>query len=618
MDAVKLLDNLTQQGVQILVENDKLSVHSPKGVVTPEIRAELAVFKTEILTLLRETTCTSDQAAPLENGLSLQTIGRLLGGFGGKPSITYRLPIINPKAMAQKLTIAFRPLPQRYQNIAVLEFREALDNQLRIYGAKVESWEKATTEFRYSIKLPLINQKISLKKRVVKSSVNAVIDVERPASIRRKAENFAAEKLYQFYTRFVWRRGSLSIARIATLIGWAEEHAAKYMEDPTNTQIITLTGLDQEFINPHLPYRQKIEIGLNTLTRTFSEIVVGVSSDKISILNMNLSDSIFAKEEIGEFVLKSLIPKIFVPIAPLLLDRFELGNYDPHASNHAAQLVKLGQELAPTGLFPSGFKLSEVLKRQSHRDIVDVIVNGRTGVSYGFIAYAEAPQYIGEVQITEADWEALSPIEGFNPAEIRQNTIGRRYIKTKVGTEILFKQIPDIWVVSSRSGSNKTDLNLERDLLRIGLTDKLILQLPQGIDPGTTDIKPSYDIYVMLAIALSASLYAPHLIQNGAPFVHFHGYPSRQWFRADEYYVGVSNPSVPCGTYESGVFNFLGIGSLVNQYGNTIRLASLIEPDHGTNIISTDLNYLVERLKDGCDRGEIELGGKHFASLKET
>jgi hypothetical protein len=28
------------------------------------------------------------------------------------------------------------------------------------------------------------------------------------------------------------------------------------------------------------------------------------------------------------------------------------------------------------------------------------------------------------------------------------------------------------------------------------------------------------------------------------------------------------------------------------------------------------LEYLVERLKAGCAEGQIELGGKHFASLK--
>jgi hypothetical protein len=331
---------------------------------------------------------------------------------------------------------------------------------------------------------------------------------------------------------------------------------------------------------------------------------------------MNLSDSIFSKKDIESFVLKSLIPKVFVPITPLLLSRFQLGQYNPQESSYAANLVRLGQELASTGLFPSGFKLDDVIKRKSHRDIVNVIVNGRTGVSYGFVAYAEPPQYIGAVEITATEWENLSPIEGFSSDEIRKNGQNRRYLKIKVGDEYLFKQIPDIWLVSSRSGANKTDLNLTSDIIRIGLQERLLLELPEGIEAEMVDIKPSYDIYVMLAISLAAALYTPELIKNGAPMVHFHGYPAFDWFEKNEYCVGVNNPSVPCGTYESGVFNFLGISSLAKNSKETIDLVGLVEPDHGTNFIASDMEYLVARLKAGCAEGQIELGGKHFASLK--
>jgi hypothetical protein len=403
---------------------------------------------------------------------------------------------------------------------------------------------------------------------------------------------------------------------IAKLSTWAEDHAAKYVEDPTNTQIIILTEIDHDFINPAIPYQQKINIGLNTLIRTFSEIVIGVAIDKISILNMNLCDSVFAKEEIEEFVLKSLIPKVFVPIAPLLLNRFQLGHYQPEKSSYAQKLVKLGQELALTSLFPPGFKLNQVIKRKSHRDIVNVIVNGRTGVSYGFVAYAEPPQYFGAKEINNNEWESLFPVEGFSSNELRQNPEGRRYLKTKIQGKDVFQQIPDIWLVSARSGSNKTNLNIASDVVRIGLKQKLYLQLPEGIDTEQIDIKPSYDIYVMFAISLAAALYVPDLIKDGAPIVHFHGYPAFDWFKPNEYCVGVDNPSVPCGTYESGVFNFLGISNLANQPTANISLISLVEPDHGTNFIAHDWEYLVERLKTGCAEEQIELGGKHFASLK--
>lgn len=122
----------------------------------------------------------------------------------------------------------------------------------------------------------------------------------------------------------------------------------------------------------------------------------------------------------------------------------------------------------------------------------------------------------------------------------------------------------------------------------------------------------------MLAISMAAALYTPELIQNGAPIVHFHGYPAFDWFQENECCVGVNHPSVPCGTYESGVLNFLGLSNLANQATKNINLISLIEPDHGTNFIARDIEYLVDRLKNGCVAEQIELGGKHFASLKSN
>jgi len=613
MNASKLLETLSQQGVHLWVDQDKLNIRSPKGVITPEIQEKLVVHKAEILAFVREMNIVKNSASIILNqGLSLQTIGYLIGGVidGNQP------PIIDAEIMAQNLKVTFKPLPHTYKNQEVLKFRQELENILRNHGVKILAWEEATREFNYDISLPVINQKITVNLRGVKAEINAVIDVENPPSCFRKLGIAVAENFYKFYSQIILKNRNVPVVKIAKLSSWAEEHAAKYVEDPTNTQVIIITDIDENFINPSISYKQKINIGLKTLVRTFSEIVIGVSSDKISILNMNLCDSIFSKNEIEEFVKKSLIPKVFVPITPLLLSQFELGLYNPQESIYAANLVRLGQDLASTGLFPSGFKLDDVIKRKSHRDIVNVIVNGRTGVSYGFVAYAEPPQYIGSPEITASEWENLAPIQGLSSDEIRKNHNNRRYLKIKIGEEYFFKQIPDIWLVSSRSGANKTDLNLASDIVRIGLKEKLLLELPEGIQAEVVDIKPSYDLYVMLAISLAAALYTPELIQNGAPVVHFHGYPAFDWFNTNEYCVGVNNPSVPCGTYESGVFNFLGISSLARNSQGTINLVGLVEPDHGTNFIASDMDYLVSRLKAGCAEGQIELGGKHFASLK--
>ena len=617
MNAAEILAKLTQQGVLFWSENSKLNIRSPKGVITPEIQIEIAKYKEDILALIQEMNVTNDYVhEPLMQGISLQTIGKLIGGFSGESPTGYQIPVINPQFMAENLKVTFRPLPDYYDNQVIVRFRQQLIFYLQKHGVKVIPWKEATTELKHTIKIPVINWHKSLKMQSVRADIDAVIDVERPNSWLRKLGIFVAETWYKLSYTWLKEKQKMSVVQIAKLSSWAEDHAAKYVEDPTNTQVIILTDIDDEFVSPITPYPEKIRIGINTLVKTFSEIVIGVSHEKFSILNMNLSDSNFAPNEVENFALKSLIPKVFVPITPLLISRFEIGEYNPHLSTYAGKLIKLGQDLASTGLFPAGFKLDEVVKRKSHRDIVNVIVNGRTGVSYGFVAYAEPPHYVGKPEITIDEWDNLLPVAGFSSYELRQNEQCRRYIKLNINAENRFKQIPDIWLVSSRSGANKTDLSIDTDILRIGLQDKLHLQLPLGSNAQKADIKPSYDIYVMLAISLAAALYTPELIANGAPIVHFHGYPDVDWFQEKEYCVGMNNPSVPCGTYESGVFNFLGIADLGDQIISDVNLISLVEPDHGTNFIANDLEYLVNRLKAGCVTGQIELGGKNFPSLK--
>lgn len=618
MKVAELVENLNQQGVSLWNDRGKLKINSPKGIITSALRQELVQRKTEILTFLAETSFAKNgNSVRKEREISLQTIGRLIGNTGSGYSGSSHLPVIDPQEMAKKLKVTFKPLPHNYKNETICQFRQQLKLKLQECGVQIEPWSKATKQFSYKINIPLTKWHKVITTQVVKTDVSALIDVDVRPNFIGRAKIALAETIYRFYTRFIWKNQPKSVATIAQFISWAEDNV-RAIEDPTNTQVIVLTEIDEKFISPHLPYQQKIPLGVNTLVRTFSEIVIGVSPTEMSILNMNLSDSLFSREGLDKFVLQSLVPKIYVPILPLSLSRFELSEYAPTQSIYGAKLVKLGQKVASTGLLPSGFKIDNVVKRKSHRDIVDWMAKGRTGVSYGFLAYAEPPQYVGSVEISAREWENLSPLAGFSSDELRQNELGRRYLKTKVGQQYLFKQIPDIWLVSSRSGANKTNLNLETDVVRIGLQDKLLLQLPEGIDPAVGDIKPSYDLYVMVAMALATALYAPDLIQNGAPMIHFHGYPDPAWFKTNEYYAGVHNPSVPCGTYESGLFNFLGIQSIVQQYGSNIALMSLIEPDHGTNILAADEDYLITRLKTGIDHHQIELGGKYFPSLKQS
>ncbi|MEO0768872.1 MAG: hypothetical protein AAFY72_05480, partial [Cyanobacteria bacterium J06649_4] len=169
------------------------------------------------------------------------------------------------------------------------------------------------------------------------------------------------------------------------------------------------------------------------------------------------------------------------------------------------------------------------------------------------------------------------------------------------------------------------NLDISRDVIRLGLTNSLQLEMPKGSSGPNqpNDVRPSYDTYVMVAIALSTALYTPNLIENGAPIIHFHGYPAKSWFSLQEGFSGYNNPAVPCGTYESGVFNFLSIYQLAERQleesqPSPLKLMGLVEPDHGINLLAESTNYLLSRLAEGVALEQIELGGRYLPTLKES
>jgi hypothetical protein len=535
--------------------------------------------------------------------LELSTIISLTGMPPQKELVNPRMP----SEMAKRVRVTFRPLPKDFGNHVIIRFREKLEQKLREHGVQLIPWDEAAEV------PPGIVSKI-LRTRKVKSSIHAVVDVKREYSLTRNLLSALAEKIY-----VRTRKPERSVMEILKISGWADDFTARCVQDPFNTQIITLMPLEPEFADGNTAYDRKIALGLKNLITTMSEIVMGIAPDRFSLVNMNLSDSIYRNEELDEFVLNSLIPKIYAPIKPPVLTRFKKGEYDPSHSVFAKQLADLGRLVEPTSLFPQGSKFSEKITRLSHRDVVEKILEGRTGVSYGFIAIAEAPKYEGPVTVTKEEWSTFARVESVNDDNVRENKEGRWYVKTVMSGKEIYQQVPDIWIVTSRSGSNKTNLDPETDVVRIGLIKgKLSLETPRGVDLHRRDIRPSFDTYVILAQAIAAALYTPELIKNGLPILHFHGYPDPTWFTESEYFAGARNPSLPCGTVEAALLNYSAIYEIADRNGDKIKMLCLVESDHGVNILGLDRDYLVKRLSEGVDQGHILLGGKYLPKLKKT
>lgn len=536
--------------------------------------------------------------------LDLQTIAALTG----MPKIKNLVNPKNPTEMSERVTVTFKPIPKNYPDTGISAYRERLRNSLLQNGVNVISWEDATTE---DSSYGMFSKLMGL--RSVRRKVNAVIDVKKKLSPLRWILSKVAENIYRLA-----RKDSLSVSSILKISGWADDFTVGYLQDPYNTQVITIMSLDPEFENEDTTYDEKISIGLKNLITNMSEIVIGVSHSKFGITNMNLSDSIYSHDQLDDFVLYSLIPKIYAPIKPPVLTRFAVSEYDPQEFEYAKKLSALGADLKSTDLFPAGSKFSDAIKRLSHRDVANKILDGRTGVSYGFIALAEPPGYDRDKYIDGDIWNSLQEIPNYNPDEVRAASNDRWYVKTILSDSTVYQQVPDIWIVTSRSGCDKTNLNPDSDIVRIGLVKgKLHLEIPRGVDLGRKDIRPSFDTYVILAQALSSALYAPSLIEKEMSILHFHGYPDPCWFGVSEHHAGARNPSLPCGTVEAALLNYSAVYETATKNGSDIKLLCLVESDHGVNVLGPDREYLVQRLLAGSSEGHILLGGKYLPMLKQ-
>ncbi len=532
---------------------------------------------------------------------------RTIAALAGMPKIKNLVNPKNPTEMSERVTVTFKPIPKNYPDTEINAYRERLRNSLLSNGVNVISWEDATIE---DASYGMFSKLMGL--RSVRRKVNAVIDVKKKLSPLRWFLSKVAENIYRFV-----RKDTLSVSSILKISGWADDFTVGYLQDPYNTQVITIMSLDPEFENEDTTYERKISLGLKNLITNMSEIVIGVSHRNFAIINMNLSDSIYTHGQLDDFVLYSLIPKIYAPIKPPVLTRFSVSEYDPKEFEYAQKLSALGADLKSTDLFPAGSKFVDAIKRLSHRDVANKILDGRTGVSYGFIALAEPPGYDGDKYIDRDMWNSLQEIASYNPDEVRAASNDRWYVKTLLGDETVYQQVPDIWIVTSRSGCDKTNLNPDSDIVRIGLVKgKLHLEIPRGVDLGRKDIRPSFDTYVILSQTLSSALYAPSLIEKEMSILHFHGYPDPCWFGVSEHHAGARNPSLPCGTVEAALLNYSAVYETATKNGSDIKLLCLVESDHGVNVLGPDREYLVQRLLAGSSEGHILLGGKYLPMLK--
>ncbi len=348
--------------------------------------------------------------------------------------------------------------------------------------------------------------------------------------------------------------------------------------------------------------QEKLNRIVRTLTWSIVQVAIYVDGSRWTITTMN--GAVIPCDLAGPFardVLGLLVPKLAAPVVPPHASDFDMRSgvldlADPALRSYVEDFVRSGPLWEQTGLLLFHTSMDRLEFRSPfYKRIAAAYLDHRSGMSYGFLARQTALSY-------HPSW-----MERTAAAEITLTLAGRE----------LRIPVPDVWVLTSRSGCDKSHLDPPRDLLMMGLSGgRVVLATPKGLDRHV-DSKPSYDTLTILAHACANALvalalavvrpgagFAAMLAGSGAALAHWHGMIASDAVPEGYAVHGAENPPVSCSTRQAALFAFTGkLGALEAS----LRAASPfegdihIEPHHGVNVTGPSLltlaRWAMERVR---------------------
>jgi len=336
--------------------------------------------------------------------------------------------------------------------------------------------------------------------------------------------------------------------------------------------------------------QEKLDRIVQTLSWSIVQVAIYVDADHWTITTMN--GAVIPCPQRGSFaqdVLNVLVPKLAAPVVPPRAADFDLRPgvldlNDPSLRPYVDDFVRSGPVWQQTGLLLYHTSMEELQFRNAwYKRIAAAYLDHRSGMSYGFLARQMASTYHPSWMEREEADEVVLRLAGD-------------------GFPI---SVPGVWVLTTRSGCDKSRIDPLKDLLLMGLSrGRVVIATPRGLNPQI-DSKPSYDTQTILAHAVANALIASLLNMlhtesrfssmiagNGAALAHWHGYIPKAAIPPGYTVHGTANPPVSCSTYQAALFAFAGkIGAVAEclKNGATFEGDIHVEPHHGVNVTGPSL-----------------------------
>jgi hypothetical protein len=252
----------------------------------------------------------------------------------------------------------------------------------------------------------------------------------------------------------------------------------------------------------------------------------------------------------------------------------------------------------------------------------------RSGMSYGFLAY-QLPIRPGHVE----EIKAVNGITALSHCDARSNGMcvpnnnygfhgSKFYIRVpkdpQTGGEsqdrVLLVTLPELYVVTTRSGCDKSNIDPDKDLLLYRVREGAVTQI---IPYNGMNFHPSFDIWIILVQTLCNGLitsvlnylnpknsYCNDVMQNGMMMVHVHAFPDRKRLENGMMWFGENNPAVCCGCQAGCAFCFRDqmakFSANLTQHIKTYTGSLFLEKDHGI-VMSTNYRKDQAQLKELFD-----------------
>ena len=358
--------------------------------------------------------------------------------------------------------------------------------------------------------------------------------------------------------------------------------------------------------------QEKLNSIVKRLAWNIEQMTIYVDEQTWTVVTMNGAVIRCSWQTLFEDTAKVLIPKLAAPVVPPHANDFDvregaLNLQDPRYASYVKDFQESGKLWHDSGLMLFHTSLVDLeFRNKYYRRLAAAYLDNRSGMSYGFLARQLASPAAPTMTRNEV-------IQKFGAEHLKKNpevfsAPDGTWVTIHMGETPLFVQIPEVWVLMTRSGCDKSNIDPLRDLVLLGLAKgKILFCTPRGMTPGT-DCKPSYDTLTILSHAVGNALVAAvqHRLQPGAQFAstlaqsglalaHWHGYLHHATLPPGYVVYGESNPPVSCSTMQAAI---LALHGKVDAFAGTVAAGQTysgdvhVEPHHGVNLTGATLVQL--------------------------